>query len=164
MFDIGWSELVLIGVVVLIVIGLKELLGVLCMVGQWMGKVCKMVVEFQGQFQEVMCEVEMVDFKKSFDEVKEVVIGFNLLILFQKDVSDVFCVDVLDKFVEILSIIVVELLMIFIILEVLMLVIFVEVEVYVVVSELFVIMCEVELIFVVQDIVFFEMIKDVKVL
>ena len=38
MFDIGWSELVVIAVVALIAIGPKELPGVLRMVGQWMGK------------------------------------------------------------------------------------------------------------------------------
>ena len=37
MFDIGWSELVVIAVVALIAIGPKELPGVLRMVGQWMG-------------------------------------------------------------------------------------------------------------------------------
>ena len=56
MFDIGWSELVVIAVVALIAIGPKELPGVLRMVGQWMGKARKMAAEFQGQFQEAMRE------------------------------------------------------------------------------------------------------------
>ncbi|HEY3030120.1 MAG TPA: Sec-independent protein translocase protein TatB, partial [Bradyrhizobium sp.] len=51
MFDIGWSELVVIAVVALIAIGPKELPGVLRLVGQWMGKARKMAAEFQGQFQ-----------------------------------------------------------------------------------------------------------------
>ena len=58
MFDIGWSELVIIAVVALIAIGPKELPGVLRMVGQWMGKARKMAAEFQGQFQEAMREAE----------------------------------------------------------------------------------------------------------
>ena len=49
MFDIGWSELVVIAVVALIAIGPKELPGVLRMLGQWMGKARKMAAEFQGQ-------------------------------------------------------------------------------------------------------------------
>ena len=61
MFDIGWSELVVIAVVALIAIGPKELPGVLRMVGQWMGKARKMAAEFQGQFQEAMREAEMAD-------------------------------------------------------------------------------------------------------
>jgi len=100
MFDIGWSELVLIGVVALIAIGPKELPGVLRMVGQWMGKARKMAAEFQGQFQEAMREAEMADLKKSFDEVKEAATGFNPLSSLQKDVSDALRVDALDKPVE----------------------------------------------------------------
>lgn len=100
MFDIGWSELVLVGVVALIAIGPKELPGVLRMVGQWMGKARKMAAEFQGQFQEAMREAEMADLKKSFDEVKEAASGFtgtNLMTSLQKDVSDALRVDALDK-------------------------------------------------------------------
>src|SRR5438270_9110347 len=100
MFDIGWSELVLIGVVALIAIGPKELPGVLRMVGQWMGKARKMAAEFQGQFQEAMREAEMADLKKSFDEVKEAASGFagnNLMTSLQKDVSDALRIDALDK-------------------------------------------------------------------
>ena len=77
MFDIGWSELVVIAVVALIAIGPKELPGVLRMVGQWMGKARKMAAEFQGQFQEAMREAEMADLKKSFDEVKEAATGLT---------------------------------------------------------------------------------------
>src|SRR5215813_4334206 len=77
MFDIGWSELVVIAVVALIAIGPKELPGVLRMVGQWMGKARRMAAEFQGQFQEAMREAEMADLKKSFDEVKEAASGFT---------------------------------------------------------------------------------------
>ena len=91
MFDIGWSELVVIAVVALIAIGPKELPGVLRMVGQWMGKARKMAAEFQGQFQEAMREAEMADLKKSFDEVKEAATGFtsgNLMTSLEKDVSN----------------------------------------------------------------------------
>ncbi len=69
MFDIGWSELLVIGVVALIAIGPKELPGVLRTVGVWMGKVRRMASEFQGQFQEAMREAEMADLKKQVDDV-----------------------------------------------------------------------------------------------
>jgi len=71
MFDIGWSELVLIAVVALIVIGPKELPGVLRMVGQWTAKARRMAAEFQGQFNEALREAEMVDLKKQVDEINE---------------------------------------------------------------------------------------------
>jgi sec-independent protein translocase protein TatB len=101
MFDIGWSELVVIAVVALIAIGPKELPGVLRMVGQWMGKARKMAAEFQGQFQEAMREAEMADLKKSFDEVREAATGLTsgggLMTSLQKDVSDALRIDDIDK-------------------------------------------------------------------
>jgi sec-independent protein translocase protein TatB len=71
MFDIGWSELVVIAVVALIAIGPKELPGVLRAVGNYMGKIRRMASEFQGQFQEAMREAEVADLKKSVDEMTE---------------------------------------------------------------------------------------------
>jgi sec-independent protein translocase protein TatB len=100
MFDIGWSELVVIAVVALIAIGPKELPGVLRMVGQWMGKARKMAAEFQGQFQEAMREAEMADLKKTFDEVKETATGFaggNVMTSLQKDVTDSLRIEDLSK-------------------------------------------------------------------
>ena len=100
MFDIGWSELVVIAVVALIAIGPKELPGVLRMVGQWMGKARRMAAEFQGQFQEAMREAEMADLKKSFDEVKEAATGFtsgNVMTSLEKDVGNALRIDDIDK-------------------------------------------------------------------
>jgi sec-independent protein translocase protein TatB len=100
MFDIGWSEFVVIAVVALIAIGPKELPGVLRMVGQWMGKARKMAAEFQGQFQEAMREAEMADLKKSFDEVKEAATGFasgNVMTSLQKDVTAALNIEDIDK-------------------------------------------------------------------
>jgi sec-independent protein translocase protein TatB len=68
MFDISWGKLVIIGVVALLVIGPKELPGVLRQLGQWMTKIRRMAAEFQGQFQEAMREAEMADLKKQFDD------------------------------------------------------------------------------------------------
>ncbi|HEY0330817.1 MAG TPA: Sec-independent protein translocase protein TatB [Rhodopseudomonas sp.] len=96
MFDIGWSELLVIGVVALIAIGPKELPGVLRMVGQWMGKARRMAAEFQGQFNEAMREAEMADLKKSFDEIKATANTFsrdNIMTSLQNDVDAAMTVD-----------------------------------------------------------------------
>jgi len=69
MFDIGWSELLLIGIVALIAIGPKELPGALRTLGQWMSKVRRMASEFQNQFHEAMREAELADLKKEVDEM-----------------------------------------------------------------------------------------------
>jgi sec-independent protein translocase protein TatB len=100
MFDIGWSEFVVIAVVALIAIGPKELPGVLRMVGQWMGKARRMAAEFQGQFQEAMREAEMADLKKSFDEVKETATGFasgNIMTSLEKDVGNALRIEDVEK-------------------------------------------------------------------
>jgi sec-independent protein translocase protein TatB len=69
MFDISWTEFLLIGVVALIVIGPKELPAVMRTMGQWMRKVRGMANEFQNQFQEALREAEMSDLKKQVDDM-----------------------------------------------------------------------------------------------
>src|SRR5512144_3027140 len=69
MFDISWTEFLLIGIVALIVIGPKELPGVLRTMGQWTRKLRGMASDFQHQFQEAMREAEMTDLKKQVDDM-----------------------------------------------------------------------------------------------
>ena len=76
MFNLGWGELVVIGIVALIAIGPKELPTVLRTLGQWMGKVRRMANEFQGQFQEAMREAEFADLKKHADDISSSVAEF----------------------------------------------------------------------------------------
>src|SRR4051794_41056193 len=74
MFDIGWGELLVIGVVALIAIGPKELPGTLRTIGQWMGKIRRMAADFQSQFHEAMREAEMADLKQ---QVETLTSGFD---------------------------------------------------------------------------------------
>jgi sec-independent protein translocase protein TatB len=76
MFDIGWSELLLIGIVALIVIGPKELPTVLRTLGQWMAKLRRMATEFQNQFQEALREAEVADLKKHVDDITATAKGY----------------------------------------------------------------------------------------
>ena len=71
MFDVGWSKLVLIGVIALIVIGPKELPTVLRTVGQWTAKIRRMAAEFQAQFNEALREAEMADLKNQVEEITD---------------------------------------------------------------------------------------------
>ena len=93
MFDIGWGELVVIGIVALIAIGPKELPTVLRTIGQYMGKVRRMASEFQGQFQDAMREAEMADLKKHADDLNSTVSdlgNFDPLASAQKDLNSAF--------------------------------------------------------------------------
>ncbi len=69
MFNFGWGELVVIGIVALIAIGPKELPTVLRTIGQLLGKVRRMANEFQGQFQEALREADIADLKKQAEEM-----------------------------------------------------------------------------------------------
>ena len=93
MFNLGWGELVVIGIVALIAIGPKELPTVLRTLGQWMGKVRRMANEFQGQFQEALREAEFADLKKHADDISSSVSEFSNidpLADAQKDVERAF--------------------------------------------------------------------------
>src|SRR5437868_1291085 len=79
MFDIGWGELLLIGIVALVVIGPKELPGVLRTLGQGLAKVRRMASEFQSQFNEAMREAEMQDVKKQVDDAARGLTGYDPL-------------------------------------------------------------------------------------
>lgn len=68
MFNIGWSEFLIIGAVALIAIGPKELPGMLRMAGQWIGKARRMATEFQDQFQEAIREADLLEAKKGFED------------------------------------------------------------------------------------------------
>lgn len=71
MFDIGWSEMIVIGVVALVVIGPKELPGVIRTVGRGVSKLRAMAGDFRSQFDDAMREAELHDVKKTFTDMGE---------------------------------------------------------------------------------------------
>jgi sec-independent protein translocase protein TatB len=72
MFDIGWTELLVVGIVALIVIGPRELPRTLRTVGQMMTKVRRMASEFQGQFNEAIREAELDELRKEAEKLSSV--------------------------------------------------------------------------------------------
>ena len=69
MFDIGWSELLLIAVVAIVVIGPKDLPRVMRLVGQWTARMKRMGREFQNQFNEALREAELDSVKKDIEDI-----------------------------------------------------------------------------------------------
>lgn len=59
MFDIGWTEILVIAIVAIVVIGPKDLPRAMRAVGQWTARLKRMGREFQGQFNEAMREAEL---------------------------------------------------------------------------------------------------------
>jgi sec-independent protein translocase protein TatB len=73
MFDIGWTELLVIACVAIIVVGPKDLPRMLRSLGQTIGKVKRMSREFQSTFNDALREAEreadISDMKKQVEEV-----------------------------------------------------------------------------------------------
>ena len=64
MFDISWTELLVIAVVALIAIGPKELPRVLYEAGKWARRAKMMAGEFQRHFTDLMQEAELDELRK----------------------------------------------------------------------------------------------------
>jgi sec-independent protein translocase protein TatB len=87
MFDISWTEFLLIGVVALVVIGPKELPGVMRTIGQYTRKIRGMATDFQNQFQEAMREAEMADLKKQVDDMASGIKSYDPLKSVREDLE-----------------------------------------------------------------------------
>ncbi|MEO0679526.1 MAG: Sec-independent protein translocase protein TatB [Pseudomonadota bacterium] len=59
MFDIGWSELLVLGALALIVVGPKDLPGMLRTLGQLAGKARRMAREFQTSMEDAARDADM---------------------------------------------------------------------------------------------------------
>jgi len=71
MFDIGWSELVVIAVVALVVIGPKELPTTLRTIGKMTARARKVAGEFRAQFDEAMREAELDDVRQTIADAQK---------------------------------------------------------------------------------------------
>lgn len=71
MFDIAWSELGVIAVVALVVIGPKDLPKVLRTVGQWTSKARTMAREFQSGVDDMVRESELDELRKAAKSVTD---------------------------------------------------------------------------------------------
>jgi sec-independent protein translocase protein TatB len=71
MFDIGWSEMAVIAVVALLVIGPKDLPKVLRTVGQWVSKARAMAREFQSSIDEMARDADLEELKKTAREMSQ---------------------------------------------------------------------------------------------
>ena len=71
MFDIGYSELLLIAVVALVVIGPKDLPNVMRTVGKWVGKARGMARHFRSGLDTMIREAEFEDMEKKWKAENE---------------------------------------------------------------------------------------------
>jgi len=69
LFDIGWSEMAIIMLLALIIIGPKDLPRVARTIGQWVRKGRMLAREFQTSLEDMAKEAELDDVKKEIEKV-----------------------------------------------------------------------------------------------
>lgn len=70
MLDIGWTEMFVVAVVAIIVIGPKELPAALRTAGRWARKVRGAAREFQSSIDDMVNQAELDEIRKSANEVR----------------------------------------------------------------------------------------------
>ena len=70
MFDIGWSELLVIAVVAIVVVGPKELPKLMRSFGFYAGKLRRAAADFRRQFDDAMREAELEEVKQAIESVR----------------------------------------------------------------------------------------------
>lgn len=71
MFDIGYTELLVIAIVALVVIGPKDLPRVMRTVGHWVGRARGMARHFRSGIDTMMREAELEEMEKKWREENE---------------------------------------------------------------------------------------------
>lgn len=70
MFEVGWTEMLVIAVVMIVVVGPKDLPRMLRTIGKTTSKLRSMAGDFRKQFDEALKEAELDDVKKSVDQLR----------------------------------------------------------------------------------------------
>jgi sec-independent protein translocase protein TatB len=70
MLDIGWSELLVVAVVAIVVVGPKELPKLMRTFGFYAGKLRRAASDFQRQFDEAMAESEADEVRKNIESIR----------------------------------------------------------------------------------------------
>jgi sec-independent protein translocase protein TatB len=68
MFDVAPTELLLVAIVALVVIGPKDLPRVLRVLGQWVAKAKSVAGQFRSGFDEMVREAELAEMEKKWAE------------------------------------------------------------------------------------------------
>ena len=69
MLDIGWTELLLLALVMIIVVGPKDLPRVLRTAGKWMAKARGLSREFQRSIDDMVRDTELDDMRKDLNSI-----------------------------------------------------------------------------------------------
>ncbi len=70
MFDIGWSEILVVVIITILVVGPKELPGLLRTIGKTIANLRRMAGDFQNQFNDALREAELDDVANSISDMR----------------------------------------------------------------------------------------------
>ena len=70
MFDLGWSKLLILAVIAIVVVGPKELPALLRTIGQFVAQLRRHAAEFRSQFDEAMRETQLDQIKEDLGAIK----------------------------------------------------------------------------------------------
>lgn len=88
MFNLDWSELLIIAVIAVLVVGPKELPGMLRTIGRYVGKMRKVAGEFRAQFDQAMKEAELDGLQEAVRETKSALSTVNPVSELKKAVTE----------------------------------------------------------------------------
>jgi len=71
MFDIGWTEILIIAVVAIIIVGPKDLPRMLRSLGRYAGQLRRTAGEFRSQFDDAIRESELDELRSTLEEASD---------------------------------------------------------------------------------------------
>lgn len=89
MFNLDWSELLIIAVIAVLVVGPKELPGLLRTIGRYVAKMRKVAGEFRTQFDQALKEAELDGLQQAVRETRSALSTVNPVNEIKKAVTTV---------------------------------------------------------------------------
>lgn len=71
MFDLGWSKLLIIAVVAIVVVGPQELPALLRTLGRFVSQLRRQANEFRAQFEDMLKDTELQSIRKDLQDIKQ---------------------------------------------------------------------------------------------
>ena len=89
MFSFGWSEILLIGIIVVVVIGPKDLPKFIKQLGLLVRNIRKISTDFKSSLNEIAEETEIKELAKSVKKVQKIKDGINIKKNFENEIKQV---------------------------------------------------------------------------
>ena len=89
MFSFGWGEILLVFIVVIVVVGPKDIPKLLRQIGNFTKSIKKISREFKSSLNEIAKDDEFTDVKKTLSDVNNLKEDFNLKDNFKTEINSI---------------------------------------------------------------------------